>query len=62
MEGCDQVLHSGRMTNMETNKKIVSEFIGGLFSRGDLGAVDAYQSDDFVNHDPPFGANGDGEG
>jgi len=43
------------MTNTEANKKIVTEFIDGLFSRGDSDVVDAYLSDDFVNHDPPFG-------
>ena len=50
------------MTNTDANKKVVTEFIDGLFSRGDLGAVDAYLSDDFVNHDPPFGAGTDREG
>ena len=53
---------SAGMTNTEGNKKIVTEFIDALFSRGDSGAVDAYLSDDFVNHDPPFGAPADREG
>ena len=50
------------MTNIDANKKVVTEFIDALFSRGDLSAVDAYLSDDFVNHDPPFGARADREG
>jgi len=55
-------LHSQGMTNTGTNKQIVTEFIDGLFSRGDPDAVDAYLSDDFVNHDPPFGVSSDREG
>ena len=50
------------MTNTESNKKIVSEFIEALFSRGDLAAVDSMLSDDFLNHDPPFGVTADREG
>ena len=50
------------MTNTEQNKKVVTELIDGLFSRGDLGAVDAYLSDEFVNHDPPMGVSPDREG
>lgn len=50
------------MTNIDANKKVVTEFIDGLFSQGDLGAVDAHLSDDFVNHDPPLGASADREG
>jgi steroid delta-isomerase-like uncharacterized protein len=50
------------MTNTETNKKIVTEFIDALFTRGDLGAIDAYLSEDFVSHDAPFGASADREG
>ncbi len=56
------LLHSRGMTNTDANKKIVTEFIDGLFSRGDPGAVDTYLSDDFVNHDPPFGVSSDREG
>lgn len=55
-------LHSQGMTNVEANKKMVTEFIDGLFSRGDLGAVDTYLSDDFVNHDPPFGVSANRNG
>ena len=50
------------MTNIDANKKVVTEFIDALFSRGDLSAVEAYLSEDFVNHYPPFGANADREG
>jgi steroid delta-isomerase-like uncharacterized protein len=32
------------------------------FSQGDLAAVDDYLSNEFVNHDPPFGASADREG
>jgi steroid delta-isomerase-like uncharacterized protein len=62
MERGRDLLQNEGMTNTDANKKIVTEFIDGLFSRGDLGAVDAYLSDDFVNHDPPFGASADREG
>lgn len=51
-----------RMTKSDANKKVVSEFIDALFSRGHLNAVDTYLSDDFVNHDPPFGVTADREG
>ncbi len=50
------------MTNTEANKKLVTEFIDALFSRGDLDAVDTMLSDDFLNHDPPFGVTPDREG
>jgi steroid delta-isomerase-like uncharacterized protein len=62
MEPRPALLESEGMTNTDANKKIVTEFIDGLFSRGDLGAVDAYLSDEFVNHDPPFGTSADREG
>jgi len=50
------------MTNTDDNKKIVTSFIDRLFSEGDLAAVDDYLSEEFVNHDPPFGASADREG
>ncbi|MDQ3896748.1 MAG: ester cyclase [Actinomycetota bacterium] len=50
------------MADIEDNKRVVTEFIDGLFSQGDLGAVDRYLSEDFLNHDPPFGAGTDREG
>jgi steroid delta-isomerase-like uncharacterized protein len=46
----------------EANKKTVTSFIDRLFSQGDLTAVDEYLSEDFVNHDPTFGASADREG
>lgn len=50
------------MANIDANKRIVRDFIEGLFSRGELEAVDAYLSEDFVNHDPPFGVGADRDG
>ena len=50
------------MNDNDINKKVVSEFIDGLFSRGDLGAVDAYLAEDFVDHDPRMGTSPDREG
>jgi steroid delta-isomerase-like uncharacterized protein len=44
------------------NKTIVGDFIGALFTKGDPNAVDDYLAEDFVNHDPPFGASADREG
>src|SRR6516165_1352428 len=54
--------NDGGMTTTEQNKAIVREFIEGLFTKGDLGAVDTYLAEDFVNRDPPFGAASDREG
>jgi predicted ester cyclase len=48
------------MTSIETNKRIVDEFITALFSNGDLTAVDRYLDPEFVNHDPPFPGAPDG--
>ena len=51
------------MTNTEQNKAIVEEFIQGLFTKGDLAAVDRYLADDFVAHQPPMpDLSGDAEG
>jgi steroid delta-isomerase-like uncharacterized protein len=50
------------MTTTEENKTIVRDFIGALFTKGDLGAVDDYLAEDFVNNDPPFGVSADREG
>lgn len=50
------------MTIIEENKALVRDLIDALFSKGDLGAVDDYLAEDFVNHDPPFGASADREG
>ena len=50
------------MTDTEQNKTIVREFIDGLFTKGDPGAVDSYLAEDFVNNDPPFGVSADREG
>lgn len=50
------------MTTIEQNKAVVRAFIDGLFTRGNLGVVDDYLAEDFVNHDPPFGAPAGREG
>jgi steroid delta-isomerase-like uncharacterized protein len=50
------------MTQTEQNKATVRDFIDGLFTKGDLGAVDTYLAEDFINHDPPFGVSADREG
>jgi steroid delta-isomerase-like uncharacterized protein len=50
------------MTTTEENKTTVTDFIGALFTKGDLGAVDDYLAEDFVNNDPPFGASADRDG
>jgi predicted ester cyclase len=42
------------MTSTDANKRIVEQFITGLFTDGDLTAVDQYLDTGFVNHDPPF--------
>ena len=46
----------------EENKTVVRDFIDSVFTKGDLGAVDDYLAEDFVNHDPPVGVSGDREG
>ena len=46
----------------DQHKTIVRAFIDKLFTEGDLGAIDAYLSEDFVNHDPPIGLPPDREG
>lgn len=53
---------NGVMTTTEQNKTTVTEFIDSLFTKGELDAVDRYLAEDFVNHDPPFGATADREG
>lgn len=50
------------MASTEQNKTVVTDFITGLFTKGDPHAADVYLADDFVNHDPPFGASADREG
>lgn len=50
------------MITTDTNKTIVTKLIDGLFTRGDLDVVYEYLSDDFVDHDPPFGVSADREG
>jgi len=50
------------MNAIEQNKNTVTEFIDALFTKGDLGAVDEYLAEKFVNHDPPIGVTADREG
>ncbi len=50
------------MDTTEQNKKTVTALIDAVFTRGDVGAVDEYLAEDFVNHDPPPGAPGGREG
>ena len=50
------------MNTVEENKAVVRDFIDGLFTKGNLAAVDDHLAADFVNHDPPFGAPADTEG
>jgi hypothetical protein len=47
---------------IEQDKLVVRDFIDSLFTKGDLGAVDQYLAEDFVNHDPPVGVSADREG
>jgi steroid delta-isomerase-like uncharacterized protein len=50
------------MDAISKNKNTVSSFIDALFTQGDLGAVDEFLAEDFVNHDPPTGMPDDREG
>lgn len=50
------------MSTTKRNKGIVRDLIDGLFTKGDLGAVDTYLAEDFINHDPSFGVTPDREG
>ena len=48
--------------SIQDNKAIVRSLIDGLFTDGDLSAVDTYLAADCVLHDPPLGVPGDREG
>ena len=50
------------MNTTDSNKAVVRDFIDGLFTKGDPSAVDTYLAEDFINHDPPFGATPDRDG
>jgi steroid delta-isomerase-like uncharacterized protein len=50
------------MDAIDQNKKTVTSFIDALFTKGDLGAVDEYLAEGFVNNDPPLGLTADREG
>jgi steroid delta-isomerase-like uncharacterized protein len=50
------------MDTISPNKNTVTSFIDALFTKGDLGAVDEYLSEDFDDHDPPMGGPANREG
>jgi predicted SnoaL-like aldol condensation-catalyzing enzyme len=50
------------MDTISQNKNIVTSFIDALFTKGDLGAVDEYLAEDYVDHDPPMGFPASREG
>jgi len=50
------------MDIVNQNKNTVTSFIDALFTKGDLGAVDEYLAEDFVDHDPPMGGPPNREG
>jgi predicted ester cyclase len=50
------------MDTIDQNKTTVTSLIDAVFTKGDLGAIDEYLAEEFVNHDPPSGVAGDREG
>src|ERR1700760_3889889 len=50
------------MDTISPNKNTVTSFIDALFTKGELGAVDEYLAEDFVDHDPPMGGTPNREG
>jgi len=50
------------MTTIDENKTVVRHYIDLLFSKGDAEGANQYIAEDFVNHDPPFGATADRDG
>jgi len=50
------------MDTISQNKNTVTSFIDALFTKGDLGAVDEYLAEDYVDHNPPLGRPGTREG
>lgn len=48
--------HDLEMTTdqLAAHKELVASFIQGLFTRGDMDAIDRYLDPGFINHDPPF--------
>ena len=57
-----RALQTASMNFIEQNKNTVTAFIDALFTKGDLGAVDEFLAEEFVNHDPPLGVTADREG
>ena len=63
--GVPQTGHRPKTAGMDTteqNKNTVTACIDAVFTKGDVGAVDEYLAEDFVNHDPPMGVPADREG
>lgn len=54
-------MEEGDMPSLAENKQLVRAFIDGLFTEGDLAAVDRYLAPGFVNHDPFPGLPSDRE-
>jgi steroid delta-isomerase-like uncharacterized protein len=50
------------MDTISQNKNTVTAFIQALFTKGDLGAVDEYLAENYVDHDPPIPGQADREG
>ena len=50
------------MDTISQNKNTVTSFIDALFTKGDLGAVDEYLAEEYVDHDPPMGGPAGREG
>ena len=57
-----RALQTAGMDVIEPNKNTVTSFIDALFTKGDLGAVDEFLAEEFVNHDPPLAVTADREG
>ena len=51
-----------RAWTLSARTDTVTSFIDALFTKGDLGAVDEYLAEDFVDHDPPMGGPANREG
>ncbi|GAA1270049.1 hypothetical protein GCM10009665_68040 [Kitasatospora nipponensis] len=49
-------------TRIADNRETVRAFIDALFTRGDLGAVDEYLAEDYLDHDPPIDSDPGREG
>ena len=50
------------MDTISRNKNTVTSFVDALFTKGDLGAIDEYLAEGYVDHNPPLGRPGNREG